>query len=422
MEYTLIIQGLVIIMYVIKIVSCIDRQLIDRPLELRDEARELAGQGVMGGVMKKVFVKAYTENNLGDDLFVYMLAKRYPNCEFLVPCSIRYRKPFRAVENITFVPIIPFIDGVLSRMGISLRVKRNYYRKLMAECDATIHIGGSLFIEYMFPHAEIAQYARDIQASQSYYLLGSNFGPFETEAFYEQVHQLFAQMDDVCVRDDYTYQLFKDLDTVRLAPDIVFGLEPKAYLVESKSKQERIVISVIRLKGRPGLEEVQELYEDKIRQLTLALIDEGYEVVLMSFCRAEGDEEVIQRIHGKLKQADVTKQVMTYAYHDNIEEALAVIGSASGVVASRFHALVLAWVLDCHVYPLIYSPKMTQVMADVGFEGDYTEIKKISTLNIQKVIRQLKDCPPIEIAEYSAKAEAHFLKLDERIPNDISFL
>ena len=34
--------------------------------------------------MKKVFVDIYLQFNLGDDLFLDILAKKYPNCEFTV--------------------------------------------------------------------------------------------------------------------------------------------------------------------------------------------------------------------------------------------------------------------------------------------------------------------------------------------------
>ncbi|XJS10986.1 polysaccharide pyruvyl transferase family protein [Aerococcaceae bacterium WGS1372] len=358
--------------------------------------------------MEKVFIKAYTENNLGDDLFVYMLAKRYPNCEFLLPCPRKFRKPFQSLSNIRFVPIIPFIDGVLARLGLSLRVKRNYYRKLMAQCDATVHIGGSLFIEYMFPHAEIDQYLQDVQASQAYYLLGTNFGPYEHQSFYEKIHQLFTHIDDICVRDEYTYNLFNDIDQVRLAPDVVFGLEKGA--LTHQLKEKCVVISVIRLDGRPGLKHLQEIYEAKIQKLALELVRQNYEVVLMSFCQSEGDEEVVQRLASQLNH-----QVGTFAYKDNIEAALEIIAKAQGIVASRFHALILGWVFNCHVYPLNYSPKMTRVIEDMKFEGDYTEIQDIASLDVQLVVDQLLESSSIDIDHYARKAEEHFMQLDERL-------
>ena len=34
--------------------------------------------------MKKIFLYAYTEKNLGDDLFIKYITERYPKCKFYI--------------------------------------------------------------------------------------------------------------------------------------------------------------------------------------------------------------------------------------------------------------------------------------------------------------------------------------------------
>ena len=357
---------------------------------------------------KKIFIKAYTENNLGDDLFVFILCQRYPHCEFLMPCSLKYRRAFRHIENLKLLPVIPFVDGLLYRLGHSFRVKRSFYRKVMQECDATVHIGGSLFIEYMFPHSEIEQYLKDVQASNHYYLLGTNFGPYDNEAFKEKVRKLFYHLDDICFRDQYSYQMFEDLDNVRSAPDIVFGLDKSDFT--QSSKEEHVLISVISLAGRPKIEEFQQAYEDKITEVAQSLLNKGVKVTLMSFCRAEGDEDVAERINDKLEG-----RANLYYYKNDLIEALELFNKATGVVATRFHALVLAWVFNCRVYPMSYSPKMTNVLQDVGFDQSFTELNKVDKVNVDTVVNQLTQGAPLDVTHYAQQAIKHFDRLDKQL-------
>lgn len=355
--------------------------------------------------MKKIFIKAYSQNNLGDDLFIYILCQRYPMHSFIMPCAREFSEAFKYIPNLKTIPIIPFVDGLMHRLNLAPRPKRVYYRQIMKRCDATVHIGGSLFIESMFPLSEIAQYAKDVQASQQYYLLGLNFGPFVGEQFFLEMREVFEGIDDICFREQYSFDLFKDLPSARLAPDIVFGLDTVGY--EGKADPQRIVISVIDLAERPGLEEFQTVYEAKIIDICSQALAADLDVTLMSFCDYEGDEMVITRINEKLDG-----RATEYFYKDNLEEALAVLSSARGIVATRFHALILGWVLNRNVYPICYSSKMTHVIEDISYPGDFCEMKDIGELDAGVVLDQLLADKSFDISSYKAEASRHFEKLD----------
>lgn len=363
--------------------------------------------------MKKIFIKAYSQNNLGDDLFIYILCQRYPMHSFIMPCAREFRRAFEHIPNLKTIPIIPVVDGLMHRLNLAPRPKRAIYRELMKRCDATVHIGGSLFIESMFPLSEIAQYAKDVQASQQYYLLGLNFGPFIDEQFFLQMRDVFEKVDDICFREQYSYDLFKEMPNVRLAPDIVFGLDTddvegeNESLAKVESDGERIVVSVIDLAQRPGLEEFQTAYEDKMVEICDMALAADLDVTLMSFCDYEGDNLVMKRLNQKL-----ACRATEYSYQDNLEEALAVLNSAKGIVATRFHALILAWVLGRNVYPICYSSKMTNVIEDVHFPGGFCDMQHVGEVDAAAVLDLLLSDDVFDISEYKAEAARHFEKLD----------
>ena len=51
---------------------------------------------------KKIFILAYTRQNLGDDLFIYMLLNKYPNVQFYINIeNDEHSKLFENFNNIT---------------------------------------------------------------------------------------------------------------------------------------------------------------------------------------------------------------------------------------------------------------------------------------------------------------------------------
>lgn len=355
--------------------------------------------------MKKIFIKAYSQNNLGDDLFIYMLCNRYPQHSFIMPCSRKFKKSFAHIANLKTIPVIPYIDGIMQRLHLPLRLKRSYYRQIMRQCDFTVQIGGSLFIETLFPENEINQFQKDVDSSESYFLLGTNFGPFKNESFPIRMAEIFRQLNDICFREQYSYDLFKYLPNTSLAPDIVFGLDTIEF--DNNNNETHIIVSVINLENRPILTKFQNDYENKIVEISQKAISSNIRVTLMSFCQFEGDEIAIQRINKKLNG-----KAQMYFYKDNLKEALCLLNTATGIVATRFHALILAWVFNCNVYPICYSAKMTNVLNDVNYPGYYSEMESIKYLETSKVFSQLLENKPFEIDKYKRESLSHFSNLD----------
>jgi len=273
-------------------------------------------------------------------------------------------------------------------------------------CDGVVHIGGSIFMqaELWTEHFKNAETIRN--KNKPYYLLGANFGPYTDEDYYEEHKRIFKDYTDICFREKYSYDLFEDLDNVRLAPDIIFQLDPPELHHEP---EDYIVISVIKPSAK-GLDGFDNLYYEKMKELAIYFIEKGYAIHFMSFCEHEGDQQAIEEIQSLISPA-YRDSIQALFYKTNMEEVLSVLAHSSFVVASRFHAMILGWVFNKPVFPVAYSKKMINVIEDAQFKGLYTDFATLEQLQPAQVFESLNN-HYMNITQQAKQAERHFEQLD----------
>jgi len=362
--------------------------------------------------MKKILIKAYTELNLGDDLFIKILCDKFPNHNFLLVVKRNKSLPFKNIKNLDLVYRPPYIDYIFSKLNFKLNINNILTYNSATKTDATVLIGGSLFQQNNDNWKVDADYYNNlVEKSNEFFILGSNFGPYYDESFYGFYYDMFKRVNDICFRDQYSYNNFLNLPQVRIAPDVVFSLDTN--LVGSFESKGYIIISIIDLSWREDLKPYIEEYENKLLQISESLISYGYEVIFMSFCKNEGDEQAISRIMSKMKSPKAQK----YFYRGNLEESLTIIKSSVGVIATRFHSLILAWNFNKPVYPFSYNKKTVNVLNDVNFDGDWCDIKEIEKLNINTVVKQMCSSPSQNFSKQKDDSEKQFVKLDAFLNN-----
>lgn len=333
--------------------------------------------------MKKIFIFAYINLNLGDDLFVKTLCEKFPQHTFYIVTNKINSIAFNQIQNLNIKIIDEKSNTIIEKLINKFR--RIILCLIMAfNSDATINIGGSIFMQKSGGWILKALYYQFLIAlSKSFFVIGSNFGPYNNKEYLKCYRKIFSKVDDVCLRDYKSYQLFSDISSVRYAPDVIFSMKTNN-LKENKS-DDYIVVSVIDLTERDTLSAYKDDYEDSIVKLCNMLIEKNINIKLMSFCRNEGDELAINRITDKVNSCKLT----SYFYKGNIQEALEIVNSSSGVVATRFHSLILAWLFKKSVFPIIYSQKTMNVINDLNFKGYCLEISSIDEMNLYKVFKEL---------------------------------
>lgn len=375
-------------------------------------------------------IKAYVNGNLGDDLFIHVLCRRYPATNFVMCGEKRFRKNFLSIKNLKyfsvdtvcmkwifrFINLVPWIFNYCRKI-LNKKEKYPMYRCfefLSRHSSHNILISGSLFIEVDNEVFEVTPfYKNEIIYYQLHpYVIGCNFGPFHNERYRSFYEMCFKDAKYICFRDKYSCALFPGMG-IEYAPDILFTYDTRIY--KKPVIQNYVLISVINL-HKDGFSDIEaeKAYENALIVLVQRLRERGEKVVILGFCKKQRDNEIIGSI---VKHFPDEKGLLTYNYPDiTYQEAVGFIAEAKFVVASRYHAMILGWLYGKRILPIVYNQKMQHVIDDLISGIPYTtveELKKSSAgflYERYEEATQQKHIP--DGNEAAEKAQKHFEKLD----------
>lgn len=343
--------------------------------------------------MKKILVRAYCQSNLGDDLFVLHLAKRYPTVRFFLYAVGENQKPFQGAVNVR----LPNEFDRIRRKGKHLMHRQDLFDG--RGMDASVMIGGSVLWE-----GAPLEFAKPGQPS---FLIGANCEKSYSPEFFQQLKKAIRKTDGCCFRDSASYEKFSGLPNVTWAPDVLFDYDPELPIQKGKG----IGISVVSRKGVFQEDTLRETYYNAAAQLCQRSLEQNIPVRLLSFCKSEGDEEAISAIMQKIPQQE---KVTVCLYRGDPKAFLAEMNACETIVATRFHAMILGWVLGKNVVPIIYSSKQTQVLEDCGFQGpmwNAMESKKMNGETLLAFAREEKG--GLEISKLKERSKSQFEALDQ---------
>lgn len=358
---------------------------------------------------KKVFLYAYDKVNLGDDLFIRTIVNRYPAVTFFLWSNKENKKIFEDCKNLVVVDRDSKFNQFLNKVRASLSVR--YQERLKKKCVAVVYIGGSIFMEYP-SWKNIMEWWNYQSSHYPFYVVGANFGPYQSKEYKDAMGKMFINLKDVCFRDKYSYNLFQKFDTVRYAPDILFSYPMP--IVEKKKKQ--IYISVINcIEKENGKYKCYALeYENMINTITNHFLNNGYYIKLVSFCKEEGDEEAVRRIKNMFCNHDRYEYIQELNYNGyNYEKVLYELACSEYVIATRFHAIILSLVAKQKVFPIIYSDKSVNMLKDIRFSGEYLILSKIGNFDLENIYYNLENRVQIDISDIITKSQNHFTEVDK---------
>lgn len=374
-------------------------------------------------------IRAFVMGNLGDDLFIYTLCKRYPNQRFILCGEHKYKAVFANLTNLKYISTDATLTKWIFRIKklpawfynyLNKKLEREKYKALYGCFEwfskyskRNILISGSIFMQlhegrtFQNPYylGEIEYYKRHP------YIIGCNFGPYINEEYREFYEKRFYQASQVTFRDQYSDELFPE-DCTSWAPDILFTFD-KTYM-KKPEVTNYVTISVINLNKDGEQDDAKAAcYEKAISELVCYLQGIGKKVVLLGFCKDQGDDEAIARI---VKQLPCKRDVISYCYPQvSADEIVGFLANAEVVVASRFHAMVLGWVFEKITVPVVYSEKMTNTIKCVNPDISVITTEEIKN-NSRNLIEVYQECLEkkvnFDIEEIREKAQRHFEKLD----------
>lgn len=365
---------------------------------------------------KRILVNAYFAKNLGDDLFLKVLFDRYPNVEWdLLTSNEEYRKVFCDYYN---VKIIKTLNVNIGKRQLNLFYKLNDLFFRYKKYDAYVVIGGSIFLE--LPHWKEHLIGRGYlpnifrELNKKTFLLGANFGPFKDKLFIEKHREFFKKFDDICFRDEYSYKIFRDMENVRVAPDVVFNMRIQKNI--NKNKEKIVGFSLINIEQRKELKEYKNKYSEKIIELVEKYIALGYIIKLFSFCEDEGDQRINNYIVNNINKKNVD-YVEIINYEGKIDKFIDEFQSCKVIIGTRFHSIILGFLFNQSVFPIIYSDKTYNVLKDLKMEKNCCYIRDIDKFDANKIIENTKK---LKNRGVLLEAEMQFRKLDLFINNEIN--
>ena len=337
---------------------------------------------------KKIYIKAYTRINLGDDLFIHILCSRYPNVTFYLKAHKNFTDIFKDIKNL-------IIQDDFTNIKF----------------DANVYIGGSIFIESAPTSCDRVLDLKDeiIKENTPTFIIGANFGPYKTEKYFNTVkNEIIKNVKSITFRDKYSYNLFKDLPNVHYAPDTVFTLDTSNF---KKINTNEIGISLIHHLERENLKQNYEKYLNTISNFAKHYINKGFNIRLFSFCEYEKDLIAINLFKSKFNEEEL-KHIFTTDYQGDINTTLSEINNLNCFITTRFHATILGIKLDVPVIPICYSNKTINVLEDLDFPNE-----NIYTFNnIENLDYSISEIFKTEIIKDAIK---QFEDLDKHLKNNL---
>ena len=362
-------------------------------------------------MMKKVFLKCIISDNLGDDLLIETVCKRYSHVQFLAVTPEKVKGP--QIDNLKIVRINKTLYRIIRKISLSVRDRSLVDEYYLAKNDVCVTVGGSIFMEDLrqLPSEDSGiKWYKNLK--KRYYIIGANIGPYYSDEYVSSLKRnVFSGACDVCLRDEKSFGLASEMNNVRMAPDIVFGCNLDRY--KNIREQKRAVISVINIhrKANQMSSPDPERYEDLIRSIINTMRDKQYAITLMSFCKSEGDEEAIDSILAGLSNKE---NIETIYYRGDVDSILKRIAEAKVIFGTRFHANVLGLLMHKTVIPIIYNDKTKNLLSDINFSGAFFDANNLLADEVNKLNDKALEYKH-NITPYAGTANQHFRCLDEEL-------
>ena len=131
-------------------------------------------------------------------------------------------------------------------------------------------------------------------------------------------------------------------------------------------------------------------YVDGIAGVAVALLERGNQVVLVP-TQVRADPEVIADVERAIRRrGDVDTARLRIASCGSVDDLIQEISACDVVIATRFHAVVMALILHRPVFALANHPKTTDLMADVGLAGYAFDIDAWAVESVMERLEMLE--------------------------------
>lgn len=347
-----------------------------------------------------ILVMAYIDCNLGDDLMLDILIKKYPQHTFYLLGGSDKNNFENKYPNIKLIRLRELCKYIFKLQGV-------------------VVIGGSLFQDYKEGYKSYR--LRNIILKgfkilkKKVCIMGANIGPIYSEECMEIFKKTFKYSNYISVRDKKSYEILKEnnIKNCNCYPDIVFNYQDNNSMEDIDGN--RLGISIINYCR--NTDHKQEYIDKMVELINKYLIEHEYKTVyLFGFDSGdENDGEVIDIIIEKIILKDRVYRVI---YNGNVDRFLECFKKCSFIIGTRFHSIILALKYQIPFIPIIYSIKTENLLNDINYNNNKYHYNSMNEFNVEEIINTIDDCKGFKVnEEYINLSKGHFNYLDSILIN-----
>lgn len=359
----------------------------------------------------KAYLFACIEKNIGDDLFVRTICNRYPNTKFIITSEANYGS-LQNIHNLIFSDILSKWNWASSAGGNSklkyliAKILQKYYESKLPKYELGVYIVGNAFKNKKYTGWRQSRWMRErINLVDKFYILSTNFGPYQDEQWKYDFDKIFPQVKDVCFRDKYSYDLFSNLENIRYAPDAIFSIGQRRHITN-----KNVIISLIDCAFEARSIELQDssvAYEEKMVEVIEKLLEKGYNITLLNSNTIQ-DRPACNRILRKLDNS----QVSVVDYDGNLDLIFDLFENSSYIIGTRLHSIILGFLYNLNVLPIVYDIKVANMLDSCDFDQKKFDITNLDNIDSSEIVDALEHNSFIISEKVIEDANNQFLKLD----------
>ncbi|MGC7870208.1 polysaccharide pyruvyl transferase family protein [Desulfosporosinus sp. SYSU MS00001] len=357
---------------------------------------------------KRIYIKAYIDRNLGDDLmiceFVEALGSDY---ELYLSCPADFQDYYHALlgdkVKLTELPLrkihkfgLGFFALIVSLGGSTLigrRMKGCYYRFINWLYLGVLSIFGTKFA-----------------------IIGCNVGPFSSALTRAFVKLELRSAHIITCRDKPSYSFIKSAIAAKThlwSFDDILADTASRHRITSNSVSDKSPLGVV------VHCQMSEQATQKLMQTILQIhTDTGRGSVLFAFDSgiAQSDVVIANNIYKELRDA-MPISVCIYEERWNVLREMA---QCWKVIVVRFHGLVLALSLGLPFICIAYNNKHIDYLHSIGYNGKLFTLTEFVQTDVAEIVAAIETAKA-ELYVASHNSDQHFAKvhdfLEGRLPN-----
>ena len=302
----------------------------------------------------KIMVSAYLDNNIGDDLMIFLLADKYKEHMFLV-----------YTDKSVIVNTFSKLENIIVKSTKEIK-------KDIRDIDVYLSIGGSIFNDLNNWKGQILRVKRILTLKKlkkkniKIVTMGCNLGPYNNKIGLLLTKLELKLNNLISVRDISSFNIIKNFKSIKnfyLADDIVYNLNYENY---GGLKSQCLGISAYRslIKSDYNMENYKFL-----AAIADNYIEKTGNIVKLFAFDSENENDLV----------DIKSKVQIIPYLGDHDGFIRELNRCNRFIAIRFHSAILCDIFKIPFLPVVYSNKLKSLLDDNDYEGVQININDLNS-------------------------------------------